>query len=175
MKSSFSLIIFLSIIMWVVLLIIGKSVFYDFSNYKYLSSTWINGRFFSLYLEKWVQDSAWVILDSTEIRDSKSVKIIKKPLIWYEYPMLSLNWSDWCNIDNPSITILYDRYLLFERGWFYHSLYDINESKILLNYLDIKFEYEKKVNKTNIGCSEEYIDWKIENIHNKIVDIVEWE
>ncbi len=37
------------------------------------------------------------------------------------------------NIENPKIEIVNNRYLVFSRGGYYHSLYDIKNKKVLVN------------------------------------------
>ncbi len=166
-----SLKIFLWVLsIWCILLIfIVWRFFYELSYYEYLSSVATeNGVRYSLYKERGFGDTAWVVLESSNIENYKKVTHMQKPLIGYTFPMIMRNRNDGCNYDNPKLLIHEDTYLIFERWGMYHSIYDIQKGKIILNYWDIKQEYKKQTGYDAYECSVEYLNWKKKNLHDKI-------
>lgn len=79
------------------------------------------------------------------------------------------------NVDDPKLKLVNKKYLLFSRGNFYHSLYDLEKKQVLLNYESPwasfvgsdqyklhgeNAEHEKQMKLMNT--------WVYQNIHSKI-------
>lgn len=54
-----------------------------------------------------------------------------------------------------------------------YSLYDINNNKFFIHYEDIELEYQKQWYIDWFNCSNQYLQWKKENIHNEIIKIIQ--
>ena len=159
----------------ILIVLLVLNFIYEEKYYKYISSVNYENTRYSLYNDNWFQDSYWVILkDDIGNEDYKKVKIIDISFTDDKKNILFLNWSDWISLDKPIIKIFKDKYLVFERGWLYHSLYDIKLNKIIINYEDIKFEINRNNDfKLDKSLSEKFLlNWKNKNLHNKILELI---
>ena len=81
--------------------------------------------------------------------------------------------------DNPKISILKDRYLVFARGGLYHSVYDLQQKAVLVNdespwnSFRESEQYKKFGEEPPPGTSGTAMDaWVRENLHSKIERVV---
>ena len=83
------------------------------------------------------------------------------------------------NIENPKIEIVNNRYLVFSRGGYYHSLYDIKNKKVLVNdespwgsFL-LSEEYKLLDEDDTTEDMYFYMDkWVNRNLHTKIKQMI---
>lgn len=89
------------------------------------------------------------------------------------------NYSEAGNqTEDPKIEILDNRYLVFSRGHYYHSLYDIENKKLLFNYISpwgsyvLSPEFRKLPDNTTYDEEIRLMDlWVEKNIHQRIKNI----
>jgi hypothetical protein len=81
--------------------------------------------------------------------------------------------------DNPRISLVRDRYIVFTRGGLHHSLYDIHDDKVLVNtespYHGLVYsdDFEKLDPRPPMEETERMIkEWKIKNLHTPIQKII---
>lgn len=82
-------------------------------------------------------------------------------------------------IENPKIELVHDRYIVFSRGGLYHSLYDIQDNKVLVNeespYHGLVYsdEFEKITPRPSMKETERMLKvWKIKKLHDPIEKII---
>ena len=99
---------------------------------------------------------------------------------WARYSLF-FNWSeDASHRRNPEIKIFKNKYLVLIRGGLYHSLYDIEADNTIVNfrspfhkYLRSE-EYKSLEPKPTFSQRKKLLeDWKKQNLHNPISEIVD--
>ena len=120
-------------------------------------------------------DRTWYVyelpMNSAMTDDIKQAHNKKGVIFW--------NYSEAGNqTEDPKIEIMDNKYLVFSRGYYYHSLYDIESRKVLFNYISpwgsyiLSPEYKKQAENTTYDEEMHLMDiWVEKNIHQRIKNI----
>lgn len=163
-----SIVILLSILIWIIIV----SFSWD-HHLKYLQSVENKNLRYSLYSEAWFQDKLlFVMKHNITDKSYKEIKVINDIIRKEKSWVILENWNDWCNYENPNIFIFNEKYLIFERWNLYHSLYDLDTHELLIHHKNSELEYEKFWYEDKFNCEDHFLNWKKENLHNKIFNVI---
>ena len=121
-------------------------------------------------------DRTWYVYElpsNSKMTDEMKQAHNKRGVIFWNYSEAGNQTED------PKIEIMDNRYLVFSRGYYYHSLYDIENRKVLFNYISpwgsytLSPEYKKlSGNDTSYEEESRFMDmWVDKNIHQRIKNI----